>query len=65
MNAAEFRKLENALVRADDLFVGQYVFGLRTLAIRDEIRTTLANVVAERIRAEERERSAKQTQPRS
>jgi hypothetical protein len=52
MTADELNKLENALVVAEELFAGQYVAGVRSLEIRDDLRSLIAKVVLARIRAE-------------
>ena len=58
MTADEFRKLEAALIAAEDLFVGQYVYGVRTVEIRNDLKNLLTKVVVERIRTEAREQES-------
>jgi hypothetical protein len=58
MTADEFRKFESALIAAEDLFVGQYVYGARTIEIRNDFKALLTKVVAERIRSEAREQES-------
>jgi hypothetical protein len=58
MTADEFKKLESALIAAEDIFVGQYVYGARAIEIRNDLRNLVAKVVAERIRTEAREQQS-------
>jgi hypothetical protein len=58
MTADEFRRLESALIAAEDLFVGQYVYGARTIEIRNDLKNLLTKVVVERIRTEAREQQS-------
>ena len=57
MNAADYSSLEARLLAAEELFVGTIVNGAKAIEIRTELRGLLTKVIAERIRAEERERS--------
>ena len=57
LNQKELRVVEARLADVDALFISTYVYGAQTLAIRDELRSLLGKVVAERIRAEARERN--------
>ena len=58
MTVDELRKLESALIAAEDIFVGQYVYGARAIEIRNDLKSLLTKVVVERIRTEAREQES-------
>lgn len=58
MTADELRKLEATLAATEDIFLNQHVYAPQITELRDELRTLVAKVVMERIRAEEREQSS-------
>ena len=52
MTADELKKIETALVAAEELLSAQFVFAPRLVEIRDDLRSLIARFVLERIRAE-------------
>ena len=58
VTADELKKLEATLAATEDIFRDQHVYAPRITELRDELRTLVAKVVMERIRAEEREQSS-------
>jgi hypothetical protein len=52
VTANELKKVESALVVAEELLAGQYVYAPRLVEIRDDLKALIAKVVLERIRAE-------------
>ena len=52
MTADELKKIETALVAAEELFAAQFVFAPGLVEIRDDLRSVIGRVVLERIRAE-------------
>jgi hypothetical protein len=56
MNAESFKKLESQLVEAEEVFSSHPMLSRRAFEIRNDLRTVIGKVVAERIRTEDPER---------
>jgi hypothetical protein len=55
VKAADYKRLEVQLRTAEAIFTEETVYGTKALTIREELRELIAEVVAERVKAEDRE----------
>jgi len=49
VTAAQYKELETRLAAAEELFFGRFIFGAKTIEIRDQLRRFLIEVVVKRM----------------